>query len=403
MTDDVSISVNGQIISGWTRIRITRGIERMPADFEIEMTEPYANNSVAVAPGSSCKVFIGKNIVLSGYVDVYEIRIEGNDHTVSISGRSMSEDLVDCSAEYPNAQIMSQSVLQIVQALATTPYGIKVSQNSFPDQTKNTIPQISLMYGETAVELIQRICRFAGLLFYDMPDGSILLTTASSQKAASGFQEGVNVQSATARFTMNRYSDYICVLQSIISTSDGQSLNSGQNNSMNQFFDSQDGSVPRNRKKFIVVESGDYENLGGVEYPVTHQRAIWENNRRYGKAFEARVVTDNWRDSAGNLWAPNTLADLNLPTLKIPKSTWLISEVTYSLDGSGGTTATLTLNPAQAFIPEPIVLIPNPIPEGLQNSTGAQIPTPAHITADQLVAPSVAQIAQDSTVIGATK
>jgi prophage tail gpP-like protein len=371
--DDVYIDVGGQLISGWQRVRITRGIERMPSDFEIELTEYYTgdNSTVVIEPGSYCQVYLGTDLVLTGYVDAYEPRITGDTHSVSIYGRSMSEDLVDCSAEYPNAQIMSSTVLQIVQALATTPYGIKVSQNSFPDSERNTIPQTNFIYGETAVEVIERICRYAKLLFYDQPDGSILLTTASSKKAASGFVQGINVQEAFAHVTMTRFRDYTCVYSSTVQFSDGLQLNSGQNNSVNFLWNEHDSTVKRNRKKYIVLESGDTD-----PFTITKARALWELNRRLGKAWEVRVVTDTWRDSAGDLWEPNTLVDLQLPALKIVDETWLISEVTFSRD-ERGTLATLIINPAQAFVPEPIVLIPSLFPDRfLANQTGNKTPTP---------------------------
>ena len=361
MTGDISIIVGDQTVSGWTRVRVTRGIERMPSDFEIEMTEFYSgdNSTVVISPGAPCQVFLMGKPVLKGYVDEYDVTIKGDTHRISIYGRSMSEDLVDCSAEWPNAQILSSTIINIVKGLATTPYGIPVTQTVIPDTTKNHIPQLTFIYGETAAEIISRICRYAKLLFYDMPDGSIVLTTASSKKAACGFTEGVNVQEATATFTMNRFQQYICEFNSVVQYSDLTQQNSGQNNSVNQIGTPQvDSTVLRNRKKYIILESGDF-----APFPVTTSRALWEKNRRFGKAWEVRITTDSWVDSAGNLWEPNTLVDLALPTLKIPKATWLISEVTFARDNEKGTTATLLINPPEAFIPEPIVLIPSRYPD----------------------------------------
>ena len=398
MADDIQISVGGQTISGWTRVRVTRGIERVPSDFEIELTEYYTgdNSNVVIEPGSLCQVYLGGDLVLTGYVDEYSPRIVGDRHTVTLYGRSKSEDLVDCSADWPNAQILSSTVLQIVQGLATTPYGIPVTQEVIPDANKNTIPQLTFIYGETAVEIIERICRYAKLIFYDLPDGGIVLTTASAKRAASGFTEGVNVQEAAARFTMSRFQTYTCVYSSIVQFSDGLALNSGQNNSVNQLGVPQvDVSVKRNRKKYIVLESGDTD-----PFIVTKARAQWELNRRFGKAWEVRITTDSWRDSAGHLWEPNTLVDLVLPTVKIPKETWLINEITFQRDEEHGTTAVLLLNPPSAFIPEPIVLLPSLFPDQYLNSTGKQSSTttqgsvayPGEITADQLVTPNLDQV-----------
>jgi prophage tail gpP-like protein len=113
-----------------------------------------------------------------------------------------------------------------------------------------------------------------------------------------------------------------------------------------------DEGVTRFRKKVLIGESG----MPGQD--VALQRALWEKNRRWGRSFSLRVVTDSWRDSAGTLYTPNTLVDLNLPLLKCVDKTWLIGEVTYHLDGSAGTTCELTIMPPEAFSVEPQLLGP---------------------------------------------
>ena len=341
--DDLTIVVGNQQISGWTSIRVSRGIERVPSDFQIEMTEFYPGDSsnVTVQPGQQCQVFLGSDLVLTGYVDKYNPRIDPEGHTISISGRSKCEDLVDCSAEYPNSQIGNTTALDLVSKLAA-PYGITVSLLS---GTNKNIPQFSLMFGETAVEVIERICRSSQLLFYDMPDGNLVLAQIGTATAASGFEQGVNVQSASANFTMDqRYSDYQVVRQALFVLAD-----QGDGSNL-QYDDTSDKYVGRNRKKIIVSEAGDY----GLN--VTKQRAEWEAKRRFGKSFSVTITTDSWRDSAGKLWTPNTIANVKLPALKIKNADWVIGEVTYQRDGSSGTTAQLTLYPPTAFSIEPILL-----------------------------------------------
>ncbi|WP_420955209.1 phage baseplate assembly protein [Burkholderia gladioli] len=94
---------------------------------------------------------------------------------------------------------------------------------------------------------------------------------------------------------------------------------------------------------------------GGVD--VALQRAQWEKAYRLGRSFQVRLVTDSWRDSAGMLYEPNVLVDIDLPSLKLTPRRWLISEVTYK-KGAQGTSAELTIMPQQAFYQEPIILNP---------------------------------------------
>jgi prophage tail gpP-like protein len=87
------------------------------------------------------------------------------------------------------------------------------------------------------------------------------------------------------------------------------------------------------------------------------QRAQWEMARRVGRSQALHVTCDTWRDSAGTLWTPNAMAQINLPSCKLSNAKWLISEVTFNR-GAEGTTAELVLMPKTAFIPQPEVLIP---------------------------------------------
>jgi len=120
-----------------------------------------------------------------------------------------------------------------------------------------------------------------------------------------------------------------------------------------------DPNVPRHRKKYIIAEAGG----GGAD--VALKRVQWEAARRAGRAEAVTLTTDSWRDSAGALWAPNTLVPVSLPALKLRQDKLLIGEVTYRLD-ENGTTAELVLMPPAAYLPQPVLLQPFPpdIPAG---------------------------------------
>jgi prophage tail gpP-like protein len=58
MIDDLTLIVGGRQISGWTSVRVTRGIERCPSDFEVEMTELYPDEASAfvIQPGGHYRI-----------------------------------------------------------------------------------------------------------------------------------------------------------------------------------------------------------------------------------------------------------------------------------------------------------------------------------------------------------
>lgn len=344
--DDLTLTIGGQAISGWTEIRITRGLERLPSDFEIGLTELYPGelDKVVVTPGQACTVSLGSDLVITGYVDRFSPTFAADRHSIRVVGRSKCEDLVDCAAEWPGGQINGANALAIAQKLAK-PYGITVTSTV---QDLPPIVQFNLMLGESAFEVIDRISRFSAVLAYDLPDGNLILARAGTVTAASGIVEGQNVQQATVDYSFDqRYSDYKAFKVSVNEFKEFGDAG-------NQITDKQDPNVAalgRHRELVIISEGGGKGNQ------VAENQAQWECARRAGRSKRARVVVDSWRDASGNLWQPNTLVPVHLPALKL-KDTLCVGEVTYSRNGDRGTTAELVLMPAAAFQPKPILLQP---------------------------------------------
>ncbi|MNL78716.1 phage late control protein GPD [compost metagenome] len=64
------------------------------------------------------------------------------------------------------------------------------------------------------------------------------------------------------------------------------------------------------------------------------------------------MTIDNWRDSAGKLWEPNTLIPISIPQFGLQDEHWLLGDVTFQKDNRG-TTAQMVLMPPEAFAVEP--------------------------------------------------
>lgn len=349
-SEDLTLVIGGRQLSGWLETRVTRGIERCPADFEISMTElfPGQARSLVVQPGDACQVLLGQDKVITGYVDRFIPSIEPDAHRIMVSGRSKSQDLVDCCAEWPGGQIAGSSALEIAKKLAQ-PYGITITAEV---DTGAPIPQFNLTLGESAYAIIERICRYRGLLIYDLPDGTVTLAQAGNGKMASGIVQKKNVLRATFTNTADqRFSVYESFLQSMDVLGD---LGEGGN----LLSKVEDPGVKRHRQRDIISEGSGQGN------DVARQRALWEAARRAGRSYQLSASVDAWRDDAGTLWTPNNSIPVELPILKVPTpqdlgSAWLIGEVSFIKDAQG-TRADMIIMPRQAFLPEPILLQPYP-------------------------------------------
>ncbi|SUP89217.1 putative bacteriophage tail protein [Yersinia pseudotuberculosis] len=213
MNDDLTLEVGGRAITGWSKVKVTRSIEKLPSSFELSLMDRYpaSGGQQWVNPGDPCVVKLGNDSVLNGYIDSWDNAITATTHVVSAMGRGKCQDLVDCSAKWPNSVISQSTVLQIAQKLAE-PYGITVTSD-ITDMT--IVPTFTLNWGETAQTVIENVTRWAALLYYDQLDGNLLLTRVGNRKAASGVAQGVNILSARLHTDINkRFVDYTGVVLS---------------------------------------------------------------------------------------------------------------------------------------------------------------------------------------------
>ena len=347
MIDDLVLTANGRDISGWEEISVTLRAEGFPPSFEISASsrDPATGADLAVAPGNPCVVKLGSDTVITGYVDRVDNRGGAAAHSIRIVGRGKTQDLVDCSAEWDSGQIASASVVDIATKLAQ-PYGITVKLANGASAGP-PIPQTNITYGEKAADIIQRDAQSVGLLAYEDATGALLLAAVGTTQAASGIVYGGNVEEWLVELSMDqRFREIVCtqVSQDILS-------DAGEGGFF--FYAVPDFNVLRHRRLYMTLE------MALEPEPFTIQKAKWEVARRAGLATKATATIDSWRDSAGTLWAPNTLVPVSLPGL--PAQTLLcISEVTFRR-GKDGTHADLVMLPPAAFAPEPVSLQPYPI------------------------------------------
>jgi prophage tail gpP-like protein len=346
--DTVRLVINSKAWAGWTDVRITRGLERMPGDFELHATQtsPAENH---ISPFDACEVRIGKDTVITGYVDRVAPSMTSRQHTVAFAGRGKCQDLVDCSAEAPSGQFKNSTILEIAQTLCK-PYGIQAFMSGDPGKV---LPFFNVDLTDSGWNVIERLARYLQLVAYERADGNLQLVQVQQSSfpvAASGFAEKVNVEQAEALFAGDRrFGEYQVVRNGI------EILRSA--GFQNTITTVQDGGVPRHRRRVMVAE-----NSGpGIDDITGQARAEWECYRRIGRAALLRLTTDSWRAVDGKLYEPGQLARFQLPTLYLDDVQWLISEVTYRY-GADGMHCDITAQPLLAFTQQPTLQPFNQIP-----------------------------------------
>jgi prophage tail gpP-like protein len=371
-SEDLTIKCPAGIIGGWTSLLVDRGVDMLPSSFSVETTEKEPNDPLiaAIKPGDAVQVYLGADLILTGYLNVDGPHIDKENHTIALAGRSKTQDLVDCSIVpgHPDSQgnvafqswQVQQSTIGAASAWICKPFGITALT---PD---GDVPLpagfiFSVQPGMTCFQLIEQIARATQMLIWDNPAGNLVLSKASNVgavRAASGLIEGQNIEVGEARLSDDqRFSDIYVLAQDAV-------LGTDELLHWNPFGHSIDPDVLRFRPHAVIIDAAGSDPTWPQRY------ADWEMRRRKGRAQQRIALVTGWRDGAGTLWTPNTTVNVSSPTLK-SSSDKVIARCVW-MRGPQGTQTRIITMPADGLSLEPI-RPPQPVP-------GA-VPAPAASTA----------------------
>jgi prophage tail gpP-like protein len=359
--DEVTIQVGPTRFQGWQTVSITKSCETMPNSWALTASAQFLGDDKALAgtkPGQACLIYIGSDLVITGWIDRRSISIDAHNHTIMLSGRGITRNLVDCAADLVNdpalkgGQTNSTSLLDLAQKLSNA-YGITVRMGVAGMDPGVAIPQYQVRLADTPYSIIESAARYAGFLVYEDSKGLLVLDRVGTQAHGSGFSLPGHVESMNAELSVDqRYSQYVVVWSGV-----DQYLQLGA--LINQRATKEDSNVGEHRLKIIVSEqvapspgSPAIQPDPGAQDAIASQRANWEWARRIGRSQAVSITCDSWRDTKNVLWTPNWLAPIEAPAAGVAGVTWVIGTVTYRKDMSG-THADLILMPRDAFEPDP--------------------------------------------------
>lgn len=350
--DIMTMTVGGRVYSGWQSLRVSRGIDRCVSDFHFDVQESWTGHPIPwkIQPFDPCQIAIDGTVIVTGYVDDYDPSFSGTAHQTKITGRSKTQDLVDCTPDVPAGQYSGYSMAAIARAICKL-FTIDVIVQA--SGAANTFADAQFERSETAFTFLERLGRLSGVLLSDDELGRLVLTTAGSARAAGDLAEGRNIQAATAKLSAKkRFSDYIVKGQGGISGAtnwegfgDGAAPIPAATVQTQMHAHAHDSNVPRYRPRVILAESALTQ--AGMQL-----RANWLRNAAYGNATKAEITVAGWRQPDGKLWTVNQIIPVNSPTLGVNQDL-LIARVEFELSAGAGRTTKLHLGPVEGFTPDP--------------------------------------------------
>lgn len=327
--------VGGVVLESWTSVTVSRSLDSVASTWSFEATSraPGQTAPLPIRPLDEVEVWLDGTRVIAGFVDDIAQGIAADSASVTVSGRSRTGQIVDCHPEPRHWR--NRSLLQIARDLCA-PLGVEV----VTDVPLPPIARAATEPDESVFDVLERLARTQSVILTDDADGALVLGLVGASEASTPLRIGVNVLSAShTTSARGRYSEYVCRGQRI-ATADQRGIACAS--SLGTVTDSVVG-VPR-RLELRSEQSASPDDC--------RRRALWEARVRAGRSVTVEATVQGWTQVDGTLWEPGQLVWCWLSEIGIEEQL-CIGSAEYSLSDAG-TITRLTLQPLEAFQPEPL-------------------------------------------------
>jgi len=331
----IEFKVDDLIFVGWTDVQITRNMNQATSTFSVKTTE-HPENTANLVSGSKCEISYEGQTILTGIVDSINLAYDDKSHTLSVSGRSLTKDLVDCSV-LPPFQFSNMSVGRLVTALATYYNVAVIDQSGDLSRIANFQTAAS---GESCFVAIERAAELKALRITDDPQGNLVLTQTGTIKSKNTIDPNVRILSADMSLDESRRYSKITIKGQSKPTDDWHGTRASTISAS-----AYDENVIRHRE-LIIKASND------VSQEDAQKLAEWEIASRASNAMQLTYTLQGWTGSAGELWYENQLVSVDDPVLGI-QTEYLITQVDYAFSKSGSKVK-LELADPDTYIPRPV-------------------------------------------------
>ena len=323
----VRLQTEGASYAGWENVTIQQSLEQASNTFSLRVSDTKADalSEHPIKKGERCRVLVGDQPVINGYIGKRTPSFDAKTHAVSFSGRDITCDIVDSSAILPNQELHNVT-LDIAAKALCEPLGVQVDCPA-PGEA---FDKFVVNDGETIFQCLEQHAKQRGLMIYTLGDGVLQINRPSPIDAGISLIEGENILRGSAVDDEDDcYHHYISKSQS-----------SGKHRAKAEAFD------PNIRKGRTLIIRAEKANAAGDN----QNRAEYEMHLRQAKGDRAKIVVQGWTyknaEGKDKVWQPNLLINLLSPRLD-KNGQYLVSSVSLSVDDKSGTIATLDLvNPA---------------------------------------------------------
>ena len=334
------VSVNGYNYTQFDTLRIERDLKEAASLCEMTITEASYGSSIpmnVIYTGVTLTATLNGQLAFTGRVSIRKVSYDANSHTTTIIAISGSQELTS-SVPIKQGTYDGQSLKQTMNSVLQN---ISLNFTTMNDNGVGDLPFTWNVphYGETYVELANRLCNARGLFLTTNVSGDLVAHLVSPNSGGvTTLTEGVDIISASltedCQFTA-------ATVLATAQTRGNDTNNPRQQTAMTSQSDALSGLV----NLFVIPHP--------LEADQAKHAAEHENRISNWPSFDLEVTVFGWQNAAGQLWDPlQGIAVTVISPMLFPDAPYTgtqgqlyLQRAEYRQDANGGSTTTLTLKP----------------------------------------------------------
>lgn len=340
----ITIEVGGQEYVDFLSAGVDRSVDTLSGAFSFQASAKDG----AVYPirtGQSCKVFVSGTQQIDGFVESVDVGYSRGGHTITISGRDKSADLID-STIGPNIDLKGPITLAGICTTVLSSMGIDID---VIDETTGLAPFADNEIASAEIDkqgftFLETFARQRQAFLTGDGLGNLVITRAGLVKATTGLQNIASGQknnikeSSSSNDVSSRFNLYDVAAQLNVSAFD-TAVSSAD--IANQNGSAQDGDIRASRRLHFQAE----ESANGA---TSKERATWEANIRRARSSKYTATVAGFQQEDGALWSLNQLINVNDDFADI-RADMLAWSLKFRYSVGGGSTTTIDLVPPDAL------------------------------------------------------
>ncbi len=359
----ILLRVNGEDFNNFIDMSVSNSLQALSGKFEFTATSDDQGN-FPFTVGDKVQVLIKELDFLvgiaNGFIDTITIDYSKNTHTLRVSGRDKTEDIIDSHIK----DIELGSGFDLTAVIQAVLKFLEIKDIKIIDQVGKLDPFLTgeiaaAAQGETGFAFMNKYAEKRQVLLSNDGDGNIVLTrveTPLRNGEILNIKDGPltnNVKSAKVVYDHSqRFHEYSVISQANIASEciniAGEPKTKCGDDQVKDLVNRQgksdiDDDI-RITRKFVLIPSAT------MTIDTLTKRAQWERSLRIARTRKYHVTVQGFLSNDNLIWQTGQLVKVRDEFASI-NADLIVSEISYNFSVDGGSTTTLTLLPQDVYKP----------------------------------------------------